>query len=234
VETIESSLEAITPELQQIMELAREREWRVRYPKPQTTMAGWISSIHERYPIIKEWIRRIKEEIPATWISIVYVLYYAYTSPGSERHLEAHLETLIVNDEKILPKVKEMANKVLRAFVAAPRIVAGETRPGYEQPLLRAEMAKPPYEGRITQSQNLWQWGLQLGAEINYNVGDRGRIEQAEEKRVQVKKTVPMRLEVFDYDFITIRSYLEVNVPALWWTLPIEKLLELLHIEQER
>ena len=70
LDTIEDGLQIIEAELKQTLELAREREWRIRYPKPQTTMAGWISSIHERYPIIREWIRRIREELPAAWRSI--------------------------------------------------------------------------------------------------------------------------------------------------------------------
>ena len=138
----------------------------------------------------------------------MYVIYYAYTSPGAERHLEAHFEGNLIDSEKIKAKVKEYSNKLLRAFVAAPRVVAGEIRPGYAQPLLRSAMAKPPYEGRIHEGPKLWQWGWQIGAQINYNVGDRGRIEPAEESaRIEAKKTATLTAEVFDYDYVSLRAY---------------------------
>ena len=53
-EIIEDGLKVIETELRDTLDLARDRAWRVRYPKPQTTMEGWIGSIHNRYPIIKE------------------------------------------------------------------------------------------------------------------------------------------------------------------------------------
>jgi hypothetical protein len=234
VDVIEDGLKIIETELRETLDLARERKWHIRYPRPQTTMEGWISSIHDRYPIIREWIKRIREELPKAWVSIVYVIYYAYTSPDAERHLEAHLETLMINDKKILPKVKELANKILRAFVAAPRVVAGEIRPGYETPLLRADMAKPPYEGRIISGQNMWQWGLQISAEINYMAADKRVVLSETPIEIKAFKTVPMRLELFDFDYVQLRSYLEREVPALWWTLALEQLLEILGIEVER
>jgi hypothetical protein len=151
-----------------------------------------------------------------------------------ERHLEAHLESKCVNSKEVKAKVKEMANKILRAFVSAPRLVAGEIRPGYETPLLRKEMAKPPWEGRIISGQNMWQWGIQYGAQINYNLADK-RVQPSEtpsEKKAY--KTVKMVCELFDYDFVTLRSYLEKEVPAQWWNLTLTQLLELLDIEVER
>jgi hypothetical protein len=234
VDTIEDGLQVIETELRETLELAQERNWHIRYPKPQTTMEGWISSIHGRYPIIKEWIKRIREELPAAWIDFVYVIYYAYTSPGTERHLEAHLESKCVNSKQVKEKVKELANKILRAFVAAPRLVAGEWRPGYESPLLRKDMAKPPYEGRIIQGQNMWQWGIQYGANINYNLADKRVVPSETAAEIKAFKTVPMRLELFDYDYAQLRSYLEKEVPAKWWQLTLTQLLELLDIEVER
>ena len=234
LETIEDVLTLIETELRETLTLARDRQWKVRYPKPQTTMEGWIGSIHSRYPIIKEWIKRIREELPAAWIDFVYVIYYAYTSPGMERHLEAHLESKCVNSKEVKAKVKEMANKVLRAFVSAPRLVAGEIRPGYEQPLLRAEMAKSPWEGRIIQGQNMWQWGIQYGAQINYNLADK-RVQPSETpSEIKAFKTVPMRLELFDFDYSSLRSYLEKDVPAQWWQMTLTEMLEFLGIEVER
>jgi len=47
-------------------------------------------------------------------------------------------------------------------------------------------------------------------------------------------KTVKMVCELFDYDFVTLRSYLEKEVPAQWWNLTLTQLLELLDIEVER
>jgi hypothetical protein len=43
-----------------------------------------------------------------------------------------------------------------------------------------------------------------------------------------------MVCELFDYDFVTLRSYLEKEVPAQWWNLTLTQLLELLDIEVER
>jgi hypothetical protein len=197
-------------------------------------MEGWIGSIHDRYPIIKEWIKRIKEELPSAWIDFVYVIYYAYTSPGAERHLEAHLESKCINTKQVKEKVKELSNKTLRAFVSAPRVVAGEIRPGYEQPLLRAEMAKPPYEGKIISGQNMWQWGIQYNAEINYMAADKRVVPSEAPTEIKVFKTVKMTAELFDYDYVQLRSYLEREVPAKWWQLTLEQLLEILGIEVER
>jgi hypothetical protein len=233
-DVIEDGLKIIEVELKETLELARERNWKVRYPRPQVTMEGWISSIHDRYPIIKEWIKRIREELPAAWISFCYVIYYAYTSPGAERHLEAHLESKCINNKDVKAKVKELANKILRAFVAAPRVVAGEIRPGYAQPLLRSAMAKPPYEGRIIENQNLWQWGVSWVSVINYMSADKRVIPSENEGEIKVFKEVPIRCEVFDYDFAQLRSYVEAEVPATWWLLTLEKLLEILGIEIER
>ena len=234
LETIEDGLSVIETELKETLELARERSWKIRYPKPQTTMEGWIGSIHDRYPIIREWIRRIREELPAAWIAIVFVIYYAYTSPGMERHLEAHLESKCVNSKQAKEKVKELANKILRAFVAAPRVIGGEIRPGYESPLLRKAMSKPPYEGRIIEGQNMWQWGIQYGAQINYNLAD-NRVQPSETPaEIRVFKTVKMICELFDYDYAQLRSYLEKQVPALWWQKTLTELLELLGIEVSR
>jgi len=234
LDVIEDGLKIIETELKETLELARERNWHIRYPRPQTTMEGWISSIHDRYPIIKEWIKRIKEELPSAWIDFVYVIYYAYTSPGAERHLEAHLESKCINTKQVKEKVKELSNKILRAFVSAPRVVAGEIRPGYEQPLLRAEMAKPPYEGKIISGQNMWQWGIQWNAEINYMAADKRVVPSEAPTEIKAFKTVKMICELFDYDYVQLRSYLEREVPTNWWTLTLQQLLQMLGIEVER
>ena len=246
-EVIEDGLAVIETELRETLDLARDRQWRVRYPKPQTTMEGWIGSIHSRYPIIKEWIRRIREELPAEWVSIVYVIYYSYVGVGTGklRHIEAHFESLAINNKAVLLKVKEMANKVLRAFVSAPRVVAGEIAKDYSVPLLRMpleggpllrpEMGTPPYEGKKGRKDNghYWEWGLQVNREVNYMVRD-SRVSPAEPIRKQFKKTVPIRMEIFDFDFASIRSYLEKDAPAKWWEMTLTQLLEFLGIEVER
>jgi hypothetical protein len=246
-DTIEEGLQVITTELKQTLDLARERNWKIRYPKPQTTMEGWISTIHNRYPIIKEWIKRIRDELPAEWVSIVYVIYYSYVGVGTGklRHIEAHFESLAVNDKAVLLKVKEMANKVLRAFVSAPRVVAGEIAKDYSVPLLRMpleggpllrpEMGTPPYEGKKGRKDNghYWEWGLQVNREVNYVVRD-SRVSPAEPIRKQFKKTVPIRMEIFDFDFASIRSYLDKDAPAKWWEMTLTELLEFLGIEVER
>jgi hypothetical protein len=234
VSVIEDGLEIIETELKDTLELARERNWRVRYPKPQTTMEGWIGSIHDRYPKIKQWIQRIREELPKAWIDFVYVIYYAYTSPGAERHLEAHLESKCINSQEVKAKVKELANKILRAFVAVPRVVAGEMRPGYESPLLRADMAKTPYEGRIIQGQNMWQWGIQYGAQINYMAADKRVVPSETAGETKAFRTLKMICELFDFDYAQLRSYKEAEVPAHWWQLTLDELLEILGIEVER
>lgn len=235
VDTVEDGMKIIQTELEETLTLAMQRNWHIRYPRPQTTMEGWITAIQNRYLIINEWIQRIREELPKAWRSFVYVIYFSYTSPGAERHIEAHFEGMLIDTEKIRAKVKEYSNKLLRAFVAAPRLVAGELRPGYESPLLRAEMAKPPYEGRIISNQNMWQWGWQIGAEINYNVGDRGRIVPSEQPRkIEAKRTVTLTAEVFDYDYVSLRSYKRVEAQARWWELTLLELFELFGIEVER
>jgi hypothetical protein len=95
-------------------------------------------------------------------------------------------------------------------------------------------MAKPPYEGRIIQGQNMWQWGIQYGANINYNLADKRVVPSETAAEIKAFKTVPMRLELFDYDYAQLRSYLEKEVPAKWWQLTLTQLLELLDIEVER
>jgi hypothetical protein len=80
----------------------------------------------------------------------------------------------------------------------------------------------------------MWQWGIQYNAEINYNLAE-NRVQPSETPgQIKVFKTVPMRLELFDYDYAQLRSYLEKEVPAQWWQKTLTELLELLGIEVER
>jgi len=238
-EIIEDGLAVIETELRETLDLARDRQWRVRYPKPQTTMEGWIGSIHQRYPIIKEWIRRIREELPAAWMNFVYVIFYSYTSWDRKRHVEAHLESACINSEKVKVKVKEYANKILRAFVE---------QVNYER-ILRAQMGKPPYEGELGNENagDYWYWGVEWETEVNYSVADRdtdekrgkdnyggGRLVPSRLSVMQAPKQVPMRLEVFDFDYVALRRVLQVDVAARWWELGLTEMLKILGIEVKR
>jgi len=238
-EIIEDGLAVIETELRETLDLARDRQWRVRYPKPQTTMEGWIGSIHQRYPIIKEWIRRIREELPAAWMNFVYVIFYSYTSWDMKRHVEAHLESACINSEKVKVKVKEYANKILRAFVE---------QVNYER-ILRAQMGKPPYEGELGNENagDYWYWGVEWETEVNYSVADRdtdekrgkdnyggGRLVPSRLSVMQAPKQVPMRLEVFDFDYVALRRVLQVDVAARWWELGLTEMLKILGIEVKR
>lgn len=233
IDAIEDSMEVIKTELQDSLELAREKEWKIRYPRPYRTMEQWISAIHDRYREIIEWIRRVRGVLPKVWINFVYVIYYAYTSPGAERHLEAHFEGECFRNKEVQAIVKKLANKILRQWVAAPRIVGGEVRPGYAVPLLQREMSKPPYEGKKHSGQNLWQWGIQWESAINYYVADYRVVEAPSSGEPQAKIEQTLRLELFDYDYAQLRKYNEYNVPAEWWKFSLEQLREMLDLTEE-
>jgi hypothetical protein len=95
-------------------------------------------------------------------------------------------------------------------------------------------MAKPPYEGKIISGQNMWQWGIQWNAEINYMAADKRVVPSEAPTEIKAFKTVKMICELFDYDYVQLRSYLEREVPANWWTLTLQQLLQMLGIEVER
>jgi len=224
VESIQDGMTIIKMELEDTRKEARTRNWRIRFPKPHETMTRWIRLIIRRYRRLRYWIRLIQEELPRPWKSFVYVIYYAYTSPGAERHLEAHLEGECQRNEKVQETVKRLANKLLRLWVAAPTVTAeGKTKPGYAVPLLQSEMAKPPYEGKKVSGQTLWSWGVQWESAVNYTLKE-NRVVKAEPK-VQTKEKVTLRFELFDYDYAQLRKYNEYEVPALWWELPEQELL---------
>lgn len=224
VEAVQDGMTIIRRELTDTRRQARARNWHIRFPKPHETMTRWISFTIKRYARLRYWIKLILEELPRPWKSFVYVIYYAYTSPGAERHLEAHLEGECQRNEKVQETVKRLANKLLRLWVISPTITPeGKARPGYAVPLLQSEMAKPPYEGRKVSGQSLWQWGVQWESAINYTVKEK-RVIRAE-PRVQTKEKGTLRFELFDYDFAQLRKYNEYEVPALWWQLSEKELL---------
>jgi hypothetical protein len=248
VGTIEDGLAILDLEIGASRKIASERDWHIRYPKPYTTMVDWIDDIKKRYPIIAEWIAKIRDELPQAWIDFVYVIYYEYSSRETQRHLEAHLESKCINKEQVKVKVKEMANKVLLAFIAAPRVANGGYKPGYAQPMLRREMADAPYQGQIPYDSRLsakenqdlwvgatekWRWGIEFMKAINYNL-EEGRIINSEQPAPKPGKEVAMRLEIFDYDYHSYRSYREANVPARWWTTTLDELLKILGIKRRR
>jgi hypothetical protein len=51
---------------------------------------------------------------------------------------------------------------------------------------------------------------------------------------IKAYKTVKMVCELFDYDYVQLRSYLEKEVSAQWWQMTLTELLEFLGIEVER
>jgi hypothetical protein len=156
-----------------------------------------------------------------------------------KRHVEAHLESACINSEKVKVKVKEYANKILRAFVE---------QVNYER-ILRAQMGKPPYEGELGNENagDYWYWGVEWETEVNYSVADRdtdekrgkdnyggGRLVPSRLSVMQAPKQVPMRLEVFDFDYVALRRVLQVDVAARWWELGLTEMLKILGIEVKR
>ena len=231
VEAVQDGMTVISRELQETGRLARQRKWHIRFPKPQETMSRWVNLVRKRYGQLRYWIKLILEELPRPWKSFVYVIYYAYTSPGAERHLEAHLEGECQRAEKVQQIVKRLANRLLRLWVASPTVTPdGKEKPGYAVPLLQSEMAKPPYEGRKVSGQTLWQWGVQWESAVNYTLKE-NRVVKAEPK-VQTKEKVTLRLELFDFDFSQLRRYNEYEVPALWWQLSEKELLNRLGLKE--
>jgi len=226
--TIEDSLTVLMPELTETERRAEERNWRIRFPRTYPTMARWIRAIRGRIGPIRRWIRLIREELPARWKNFVYVIYFAYTKPGEERHLEAHLEGQCIVDETVQAKVKEIANNLLVLWVAKP-IATKETgivKTGYASPLLDAPgINKPPYEGSYTEGFARWEWGVQW----HTTVDSRGEKHRTEPK-TEVKETQTLTFEVYDYDYGTFRMYNEYEVPARFWELPKKTLEELVKI----
>jgi len=224
VDAVETGMLWIRRELDETRQEARKRDWHVRFPRPQVTMNGWIRRIIRRYRSLNRWIDEIRKELPILWKSFVYVIYYAYTTPGAERHLEAHLEGQCYKNESVQAKVKMLANKLLRLWVAKPVTTkTGEAvGTGYAVPLLLADMAKPPYEGRRRVSNAEWEWGVQWEAALNYNVVEE-RIEKTEPE-AGTREQIKLIFEIFDYDYAKLRAYSEFLVPARWWEIPQEEL----------
>jgi len=210
VSTVEDSLAVLLMEEKETERLARERAWHIRFPAPHHTMTGWIAAKRRRISRIRYWIREIIAELPALWKAFVFVIYYAYTLPGAERHLEAHMEGQCHIAEAVQEKVKALANKLLRAWVA---------KVGYAIPLLTSGMEKPPYEGTRTTEYSRWEWGVQWET-ILTSTGQKVKAPP----KTEAKETQTVHMEVFDYDYAKIRREDIVNVPAAFWDLPQEQL----------
>jgi hypothetical protein len=178
-------------------------------------MTGWIAAKRRRISRIRYWIKEIIAELPALWKQFVYVIYYAYTLPGAERHLEAHMEGQCHITETVQEKVKALANKLLRAWVA---------KVGYAIPLLTSGMEKPPYKGTKTAGESRWEWGIQY-----YRRLQEGRLIETPMK-MKIKETQTLRFEVYDFDYAVVRREDVFDIPAVFWELSQEELEKRLKI----
>jgi len=227
VGTIEDSLTVVEREERDTEQIARARNWHIRFPRPHRTMVSWIRAKRRRLTRIRYWIKEIRRELPALWKNFVYVIYYVYTAPGAERHLEAHLEGVCYIDPKVQEKVKMLANKLLRLWVAKPITTGtGLQKPGYAVPLLLAPGIKePPYEGRWRRGAAEWEWGVQW----MHVVDEEGNIKAAKPETI-TKEKVTLKLEVYDYDYATLRMFNTYDVPPVWWEEPQEELEKMLKV----
>jgi len=215
VHVIEDGITVILTELRDTEREARAREWRIRFPRPYPTMIRWLVGVRGRIGPIRRWIREVLNELPARWKSFVYVIYYAYTAPGKERHLEAHLEGQCHRTKEVQDKVKELANKLLVQWVQKPIVtVKGVEKPGgYGVPLTEPPgILGPPYEGVFREGYAEWEWGVQWEASV-----EEGVIAYEVPPAVETKETVTLEFEVYDYDYNTVRMYQTYDVPARWW-----------------
>lgn len=215
VETIEDGIVVIRRELRQTRREARIRDWHIRFPRPYVTMVRWVSTIRQRFRRIHYWIKLIIEELPVQWKNFVYVIYYAYILPGATRHLEAHLEGQCHVAEAVQEKVKRIANKILRQWVA---------KVGYAVPLLTSGMEKPPYEGSKTTAESRWEWGVQWHKQL-----EQGKIVESPAK-LETKEGQTLRFEIYDYDYAKFRREDRYIVPAVFWEFSQEELERLLEI----
>ena len=217
---IEDGIAVVVIEERDTEQIARARGWKIRFPRPHKTMVSWITAKRRRLTRIRHWIKEIRKELPALWKKFVYVIYYAYTQPGSERHLEAHLEGQCHIDPNVQAKVKMLANKLLRLWVAKPITTArGVEKPGYSIPfLVPPGIAKAPYEGSFKKGFAEWEWGVQWEHTV-----EAGEIKPAPPE-VETKEEVLLRLEVYDFDYATLRMFNQYRLPPVWWEEPQSEL----------
>jgi len=215
VETVEDGTTIIRRELRQIRRDARIRDWHIRFPRPYTTMTRWITTVRQRFRRVRYWISLIRAELPTRWKNFVYVIYYTYTLPGTLRHLEAHLEGQCHVAEAVQEKVKRIANKILRQWVA---------KVGYAVPLLTSGMEKPPYEGAKTTAESHWEWGVQYHKRL-----EAGKLAEAPAK-LETKEGQNIRCEIYDFDYAIIRREDITVVPAAFWELSQDELEKIFQV----
>ena len=209
LETIEDAITVILAELRDVERLATEFNWRIRYPRTYPTMLRWIHAIRGRIGPIRRWIRRIREELPQRWKNFVYVIYFAYTKPNEERHLEAHLEGICIDNPKVQEKVKDVAHRMLISWV---------TKEEYAMPLLPPKMEGP--EGTYKKGFSEWEWGVEWHRKLT----EYGETRPTEDT-FGAKETQTLHFEVYDYDYGVVRREDYLKVPAKFWELPLEKLI---------
>lgn len=220
VSGIEDGITVIEPELRDTAQLARARRWRVRWPAPTRTMTRWIGNVRRRISRVRHWIKEIRKELPALWKKFVYTIYYSYTLPGSERHLEAHMHSQCHVSPDVQAKVKRLANKLLRLWVSKPITTwKGIEKPGYAVPLLVPPgIARPPYEGTYRRGYAEWRWGCEW-----YTTLEEHKVKPAPAE-TKVKEEVIMLLELFDFDYLALRMFSTYKVPPVWWAESQEEL----------
>lgn len=81
VVAVEDGIITIRRDLRETLKLARERSWKMRFPRPHTTMERWIKTIRRRFRTIRYWIKRIIEELPARLYRIKIRLYNMERKP---------------------------------------------------------------------------------------------------------------------------------------------------------
>jgi hypothetical protein len=75
VKGIESQIPEVESQQEETEQLARERNWHIRYPRPHTTMLSYIAAKRRRLTRIKHWIDEIYKELPAPLYRIKIRLY---------------------------------------------------------------------------------------------------------------------------------------------------------------
>lgn len=79
------AIEEQIPDVERIQDetekIARERNWRIRYPRPHRTMVSYIAAKRRRLTRIKYWIKEIYIELPAPLYRIKIRLYNMERAP---------------------------------------------------------------------------------------------------------------------------------------------------------
>lgn len=81
VHVVEDGLIIVEREQEDTEKIARERDWRIRWPYPHRRMTTWIGAKRRRITAIRRWIKRIKEELPLLLHRIKIRLYNEERKP---------------------------------------------------------------------------------------------------------------------------------------------------------